>query len=499
MLSVRNILTTTAVKVIVFVALMVAAVFNTVTSNKIVETVTPIVKVTRTPTRTSTPTFTATYTLTPTVTDTPTLELTATETLDVTLTPSETGTETFTPTITDTPTITPTPGEFIEPFASASLCPDTGHMHDTSLFHTLWDGARGCHYDHEHGTNPFTTEVENAFPEFNLFELTGGVGVGHTNPSSPMENTHKHGGMKWNVVIGHPNGCNGHEGSPIGADASVIQYHAFGDYSIEFDARTHSAILLMRQCKVENPTDYGYVFLTTLQDYGQRVSGYQGNIMPFGDNPVPEYSPGLAPYFTVDCIGRPTPPCGRYTTYEQAVAANTNTSTTWTSDPRRLVEPKLHLFELLFRAKDVYQIWDWSTETFLWMCSNDGGETFDPFRCRHNNTTLNVHEINGTIPASWDNLEGFDTDSRTGRITAEGFVDRYGRLAPECTEADGECYIIKMVEAYVGYYGSLLIPDKLPAFDNRVLPERDVYFCNGILCTATSSGAVPSGWVGQGN
>src|SRR5688572_21600147 len=76
------------------------------------------------------------------------------------------------------------------PYPDAPLCADSGAAHDNSLFHTLWDDIRGCHYDHEHGQNPFTPEVAAAFPGLDLQALIGGVGVGHTNPSSPMENTH---------------------------------------------------------------------------------------------------------------------------------------------------------------------------------------------------------------------------------------------------------------------------------------------------------------------
>src|SRR5262245_21230541 len=39
----------------------------------------------------------------------------------------------------------------IAPYAGAPLCTDSGESHDNSLFHTLWDSERGCHYDHEHG------------------------------------------------------------------------------------------------------------------------------------------------------------------------------------------------------------------------------------------------------------------------------------------------------------------------------------------------------------
>src|SRR5215211_7556544 len=69
------------------------------------------------------------------------------------------------------------------PYPEAPLCPDSVEAHDNSLFHTLWDSTRDCHYDHEHGQNPFTSEVAATFPGFDLITLLGGVGVGHTNPS----------------------------------------------------------------------------------------------------------------------------------------------------------------------------------------------------------------------------------------------------------------------------------------------------------------------------
>ena len=72
------------------------------------------------------------------------------------------------------------------PYPDAPLCPDSGEAHDNNLFHTLWDSTRGCHYDHEHGQDPFIAEVADTFPGFDLRALIGGVGVGHTNPSSPM-------------------------------------------------------------------------------------------------------------------------------------------------------------------------------------------------------------------------------------------------------------------------------------------------------------------------
>lgn len=63
------------------------------------------------------------------------------------------------PTPTETPvSITPTavpptppPGN-VQPYVGAPACPS----HDPTVWHGLWDSVRGCHYDHEHGSDPAT-------------------------------------------------------------------------------------------------------------------------------------------------------------------------------------------------------------------------------------------------------------------------------------------------------------------------------------------------------
>jgi hypothetical protein len=381
-------------------------------------------------------------------------------------------------------------------FPEAPLCP----THDPTQWHGLWDSVRGCHYDHEHGTFPFTPQVAAAFPGFDLRALLCGVEIGHCVPSSPMEPTHKHGGFKWNVLLAHPHGCEGHEGSPIGVDASVIEYHAFGDYSIEFGSRMHSAVALLRQCRVENPSDYGYVFIDQHVDYGQRVSPYQGVVVPFPDSPSPSYDSPFAPYFTIDCIS-----CGSKTDTRQAILdTNSNTSSTWTSDPKKLAGAGSHLFEILFRVRDTYQVLDRSNLvypfTFVWLCSNDGGLTYAAQPgCRYNNSTTSVHEVNGTIPAAWDNLQGFDTNPTIGRITAQGYVTHFGQLNLACAAPGMDCHPIKLVNAFVGYYGSFLLAAKEDQFTPVGDPERDIYFCAGVPCSETSPGAVSSGWIGPEN
>lgn len=400
----------------------------------------------------------------------------------------------------DQPSFQTGPGE-IAPYPDAPLCPDTGEAHANSLFHTLWDGTRGCHYDHEHGQNPFTTEVTAAFPGLNLLELTGGAGVGHTNPSSPKENTYKHGGFKWDVTLSHSGGCVGGEGATVGVDAAVIQYHAFGDYSIEFEARVHSALALLRQCLESNPTDYGYVFVNQHEDFGQRVAPYQGNVLGYPDTPSVAYNSGLKPYFTVDCTGG-RPPCDKYPTLKSYVDQNFSADSLWVSEPLQLSDSGSHLFGILFKVRDTYQVLDWNDQeypyTFLWLCSADGGKTYDPAGCRYNNTTTRVQQVAGEIPKDWDNLTGFDSDPRVGRITAQGYVTRFGVLNSDCSAPGPDCHPIQLIQAFVGHYGSLFY-NKQETSSPVSQPERDIYFCNGQVCSETDAGAIASGWVGQGN
>lgn len=387
----------------------------------------------------------------------------------------------------------------------APLCPD----HNNGAFHTLWDAERGCHYDHEHGENPFTPEVAATFPGFDLYALLGNVQIGHTNPSSEMENTHKHGGFKWQVQTTTPLGCaTGFENAQTGVNGAVIQYHAFGDYAVEFESRVHSVVALLRQCKPGNPTDYGYAYIVQHVDYGQRTAPYQGTILPYPDTPLPTYASGLAPYFTVDCFGPALPGCRESRQF--ILNNNAPASSTWTSKPRppakgtTVVPFGSPLLAILFRVRDTYQVIDAADFThpftFSWLCSADNGQTYTAAPgCKYNNTTTRVHEVAGIIPVAWDNLAGFDTNPQAGRITANSYVTRFGQLNLTCTSPGPDCHPLKLVNAFTGSYGTSLLPSKILAFSPEALPERDIYFCNGQICSEAAAGAVSSGWAGQSN
>lgn len=475
--------------------------------------VTPSPSDTATPEATGTPseTLAPEDTATPTDTQAPT----ATETVG----PSATSTSTGSPTST-APPVTPTtpPTGNIQPFRNAAYCSDVGEQHDNSMWHGLWDYDRGCAYDHEHGAYPFTPDVAAFFP-FNIRFEMGNVDIGHTNPSSPMENTHKHEGFKWQVDLTAPNVCEvGFEGSDIAVKAYAIQYHAFGPPSVEHEARNHSAMGAFAFCKDGNPNDIGYMYVVQLQEYGQRVTPYQGFILPYPNNPA-QYFTERGPYITSGCAGPniPMPPGmsqlgTTLATCRSSVAfvlsRNLDVDSIWSSKPTgnqpKPETPKL--LRVLFRFRDLSQILD-STDlvhpfTWRYLCASDAArQVFNRFQvgCRWNNSTSTIHEVTGDIPEAWDGLAGFDTDPRPGRITARGFVTSFGDLNPECTAAGEGCYPIILVNAFVGNYSSELSAEKVSNTDEFNTPERDIYFCRDEVCGETDMGAVPSGFIGPEN
>lgn len=385
----------------------------------------------------------------------------------------------------------------IAPFAGAPACEHPAN----SFFHSLWNDQQGCHYDHEHGTDPFTAQVAAAFPGFDLKALLGNVEIGHTNPSSEMENTHKHGGMKWDIAVPAPQGCVlGFESAGIGVDAAAIQYHAFGRYDVEMETSIHSTAALIRQCDLSG--DHGYIYVVSWQEYGERCAPYQGETVPYPNSFQPPYDCAFGQYFTVECVDGPVgSACGR----SRAEVIGRDSSSIWTSKKTgNGVRPTgSGLFNLLFRVRDVYQVFVRSDFTypftFLWLCSADGGQTYDPNGCRYNNSATAVHEVAGTLPAEWDGA-AFDHDPRPGRVTGEFFVDRYGAANPACAAPGPDCFPIKLVAAWVGVkYGGELSAEKVSNDTPANTPDRDIYFCGQAVCSETAPGAVPSGWIGANN
>ena len=122
--------------------------------------------------------------------------------------------------------------------------------------------------------------------------------------------------------------------------------------------------------------------------------------------------------------------------------------------------------------------------TFAWLCSADGGASYSPGPgCSYNNTTTRVHEVMGEIPVEWDNLAGFDTDPRVGRITADGYVTRFGDLNLSCTAPGTDCHPIKLVQAFTGRYLSQfsLVSGEKPVSQSEIY-QSETYTSARVLC-----------------
>lgn len=399
--------------------------------------------------------------------------------------PSLTASSTLAPTVTsNVPTVTPLPtGNPGAPYPGAPAC--TQHTFDE--FHTLWNATLGCHYDHEHGINPNTPEIEAVLP--GIYEFLGNTWIGHTNLSSPIENTDKHGGFKWQCDATAPNGSTiGFENGTVAIDAYCVQIHSFGDQAIEMEPRIHSSVGILRQSKPDNPNDYGWVYVIQYQDVGQRIIPYQGTIEPWPNQPDPAFPSPRGPYWSNDCVGNVIQ-CR--SSLAQAMAnANSETVTTKPSGTGYSTTPD-H-FRFLYRTNDGYRIFQWSDQThpftWLWLCSSDGGFEFNPVGCRYNHSTTTVHELAANVPAAWDNLAGWDTDARVGRVTAEGFVDQNGDPTAVCEAPGVQCFPRKYVQAFVGFSSSETFNIKCQPSNIACFPDRDIYF-----------DGVPSGWIGPNN
>lgn len=415
-----------------------------------------------------------------------------------------------TPTIAFEPSATA--GPLRTPWPSAPLCDDARELHNNGLFHTLWDAARGCHYQHEHGVSPFVPAIRDAFAPlgYTLEQFLCGVQIGSCNPSSGVENTNKHSGHKWNASCELPNpGATGFEGAQVGIDCYAIQFHNYSVADIEYESRQHSSTFFVRQYVPSDPNPHGYLAFTQLQEFGQRVSPYQGSVIPYPDNPQPAYGAGFGPYFTTDCVGAGVGCRASLQFFMQR--PTTNAAQKWTSKPTgQGARPETSLLgRMLFDYRDAAQVLDWASVVdgypvdYLFICTADGGATFDQRPgCAYNNSAYAIHEIAGDVPAAWDNLSGWDSNPAAGRITADGYVSRFGMPVAQggCSIPGMGCYHVVMVDAFVGRWGADLCNGKCSFISNANTPDLgDVYFCNGLPCRETDAGAVSSGWIGSEN
>lgn len=363
----------------------------------------------------------------------------------------------------------------IAPYPTAPLCPS----HDPTVAHGLWDSGRGCHYDHEHGDDPSRAAA------FLGVDPVAFIGQGVSYPwATPGEAEQKHEGYKWTVRPTNEDPCVPESGEN-GTDGFAVEFHAKG-HGPEHLTRNHSAFIAAVVCNLSGGR--GVLLTGGWQDYGQRISPYQGLVLALSDQPQPSYPTGLPPYLSLGCNN-----CG---------AKAGPPSSTWTSLPTYITGGN-QLAQLLFRVRDPSQSINGATRTnppqaFTWVC---GGALFNPIGCKANNTTGTVHQVFGYIPPEWDELDGVDDDA----VTYQGYTDRWGHLVEGCEAQGLDCVPLYLSTVPVGHF-STTFDNAVTAFSAAALPDRDICFTprtktspGGQLVNCDVPNAVPSGWAGPNN
>lgn len=383
----------------------------------------------------------------------------------------------------------------VEPYPSAPLCA----MHDPITYHGLWNEVDGCHHNHTHNYNGLAPEVQAIFGDYTAYtgqqvsypwQTFAGAAPGLAQPpTNPVwENDAKHAGYKFDFYDFPP----AQYGCPVAQtntasvpNAWLIERHSLG-HKGDFMARVHSAWAMIRFCIPNQPGQVAYLYTGGWQDFGQRISPYQGHIYPIPGSPSPTYPSPRAPYIAHSCINHAD------------CRGDNESNTSWISFAQMIPGHKLLGFG--FRSNDSQQKIDASggfntaDPTFVYLC-NDGNGNFVPTGCRFNHSTGHTYQVTGNIPASYDLLDGVDDD----RVNYTGYTDRWGNVVTGCTANALDCVPVKMLNLPVGKYHVNVAQYGLTGI-HEDLPEYD--WCRsatGETVDCDSEGAIASGWIGSEN
>lgn len=391
------------------------------------------------------------------------------------------------------------------PFPSAPLC----STHDDTAFHTLWNSADNCHYDHEHG-EPYPAWAQSLWGDYTLV-----TGQEISYPwQTANENALKHNGYKLfhkDLRLGYPYSYDYEHanGDPCPAFASAqditpggpayhvrvvaysMQTHNLS-HAHEAMTRKHSYFAQLLVCDPATDT-FGTIITGGHGDYGQRVSPYQGPLLALPDQPQPPYDVRREPYLSHPCADAA---CGNFAFRQNKKFSN---GSNWTNEPVHVVGAN-KIVNFSFRIRNVYDgIEDRQTQPSpVYLCTQDGGDTFHQPGCYSVGTQHNFFQVRGWgAPASLDAQDG----STDNFVTYSGFTDLNGTIDTNCTAAGPACVPLELTNVRVG---SLMGDDqeKLFGFTNSL---NKALFLERNICF-TASGAVgdceqhtPSGWIGPQN
>lgn len=349
---------------------------------------------------------------TPTPTQGPSNTQTPTPTHDVGATPTVTETPSVTPTLVVTPTITPTPEATLPPDREADYCPDIGAAHGTKEPHKLWDGVRGCWYDHAHGELPEDTLFADR-PE--VYPI-GGV---HNTPGENENPPGKHKGF-FNVYVEDFGG---------GIEALFCQIHTLGANPAikEREHSTRCSVLLQGG---------GYMHVPARLDYGIAHAPYKTNHLPTADDPpVVDFE---------DMVGHPPYRATCLLADIAGVLLRERCIQQWNSQVQPIVGfyyPKgshKRIVSQDFFTRDPWDLAD--PDNPCWLDPDPTCYPLEEFLGgKFNSSEHRIYNLIVNVPDWGDGAH---------------LVDPKGNLDPSCTQEGPECFVLIIDGATPGTYGT---------------------------------------------
>jgi len=427
---------------------------------------------------------------TPTVAETPTAVATATEAATATDVPTATVTPVSLPTATTKPTPTPTLISMILPYVGAPKCAS----HDTGYWHPLWNPVLGCHYDHEHGSDPNgmagyvisgTTMTYGSLAAFNGQEL--GYVWQTTN-----ENLYKHTGYHINTAVDLPCEQQNYLYLPASTRKCIRSFRivAHVDHAVrEGLGRFHSFSAEVEGCN-RDYTRCGIIRTGGLNDTGDAHAPYKETcVEPAGSNRP------LCPTAAIWDYQRHNPPYWAFTVRTKAEAnlvggylcrniscqnlsgdkmvwENLSADRTMTLGNR--LGAANRLLHMNLRTYNAAAYYDPADKTFKFVCPLGN--------CNATGDAVYVYAVAFDVPA---NL------AVNGVVNYRGFTDRAGRIVTNCTVAGVECVPLEISNLEPGTY----IYDMKEGFIPGVRNWGDGVITSGVRYFDTTPAGEPASWI----
>jgi hypothetical protein len=290
----------------------------------------------------------------------------------------------------------------VAPYAAAPECTN----HDPRKWHGLWNGQLGCYYDHEHGDNPH--EVDDIFGT-QFYAIAGGE-ISYpwaTDGENHME--HKHESQKWfvrrdlNCYSQYTSGC-----------VKAVRAQIHGDLH-NVASEFHSYAIEVLICPEAAPNDCGIVRTGGWQAVGDLTIDAEVVINRTEPPRVPR--PVLLHYATVGnpkfATWYPVSPGG-------IIRISQETGDMWGYYPRPAGVPVSTL----------------TLNNFDFFCDVNAATGQANAGCRSNGTRRQLHIVGVSIPAQ---LRATLDPDGNGRITYQGYTNRYGHIVQGCTSVSLDC------------------------------------------------------------